>query len=210
MRKEVIVPDLFVETKQAVAAYQAEMQLLNLQENELSAELEALKKEMTENILSQEYGTVSDKVHFKIRGKEISSRANIINSVLEELAEERHMLKLKYVSIYRQSLGVDGNVKRQFNGNEIVDRYLWEMLSELTSIGQQMGKQYREMYDDMAEVFQDEKVKKEIRNVQYTFTSESYRPEFWNNSNTVLHKQNVLLATGGSMPPNFKKPKEAN
>lgn len=212
MNKEIIVADLFVETKKAVAAYKVEAGLIEQQEEELNAEVEALQQELTENILSQENAGVSERVYFKIRGKEIAARSEIIHKVLDELEEEKHALKVKYLGIYRNSLGVDGAVSRQYNVNEMVDRHVYALFTEICSISKQMQEQNAAMYPDLSEVFADERINEEHRNARYGFTHDSYKMPYSEAKNAVIHKQDVFYALSGYMPPEIaiRKPKGGN
>ena len=213
MTEKILVPELFIETKKAVAAYQAEAVLLDQQESELNAELDVLQEELTENMISQEGASVSDRVYLRMRGKEISVRADIINNVLAELQEERHELKLKYAAIFTSVLAEDRKNSPSYSAKvqDIVNGRIYSMLEEIAGISQQMAQQHNALSRDINEVFQDEKVNEVHRNARYRFDWESYKPSFSNFGKTVLNRYHVDSATSGSIHADFKnkKPKEA-
>lgn len=213
MTEKIIVPDLYVETKKAVAAYQNEVCLLDAEEQELNTELEALQQEMTENMLSQEGSGVSDRVQFRMRGKEISTRAEIISAVLAELVEERHDLKLKYVPIFNSAMAEDGRRNPSYSAKvqEIINRHLYTMLEEIADMSAQLKQQHDAISSVLNEVYQDPQVNEVHRNIRYRQDWERSKPTFFNHSKVVLDRYHVDAATNGYIHNDFKnkKPKEA-
>lgn len=212
MIEKVIVPDLYPETKKAVAAYQAEVHLLDSEEQELNAELELLQQEMAENMLSQEGANVSDRVYLRMRGKEISVRADIINTVLTELEEERHELKLKYVPIFGKSSLEDNKKSPSYSEKvqELVDGYIYAMLEEIADMSGQVKQQHNAISVGVNEVYKDEKVNEVHRNLRYRQDWERSKPTFTNFGKYVLDRYHVDAATNGYIHSDFKnkKPKE--
>lgn len=213
MTEKIIVPDLYPETKKAVAAYQAEVQLLDAEEQELNAEMELLQQEMTENMIDQEGASVSDRVYLRMRGKEISTRAEIISAVLAELEEERHEQKLKYVPIFSKAVSADSVGKPSYSAKvqESIDRHIYKMLEEIADMSAQLKQQHDAISNDLNEVYQDEKVNEVHRNIRYRQDWERSKPTFFNQGKTVLDRYHVDAATNGYIHSDFKnkKPKEA-
>lgn len=212
MTEKIIIPNLYVETQKAVAAYQAEVHLLNAEEQELTAELEALQQEMAENMLSQEGSGVSDRVHFRMRGKEINTRAEIISAVLSELVEDRHELKLKYVPIFASAMVEDAKGKPSYSTKiqETINRHLYTMLEEIADMSAQLKQQHDDISGGLNEVYQDEKVNEVHRNIRYRQDWERSKPTFFNHSKVVLDRYHVDAATNGFIHTDFKnkQPKE--
>lgn len=203
---EIKVKSLFKEAEKVIAAYKEESETLDKQEQELKAEFELLQAEMTANILAQENASVSDLVYLKIQAKGISQRSEILNVLLEELKEERTELKLKYVPLYRQALAK--SPYPEYEATEIVERYKYQMLKEISEIGKQMRTQYYEIAHDLEELFHDKDVLEQFPRLAYTHTYDSYKPKFnWFN-NSVVSKSDVLTACDGSLPQGLKQPKE--
>lgn len=211
MTEKIIVPLMFGPAKEAIAAYKAEALQIDQEEQQLLEELDAMTTEMAENAVAAEGAAVEDRVQYRIRSEELSAHGQIIRKVLDELKDERDQLKLKYVPIYREALNTAGAINRQFSATEIVDRYIYDMFVEITEISQQMYQQYREVATDLDHIFRDDKVMEENRGIQYHYTQDTYKPEFWHDKTTVLHKQDVFYALSGHMPSEIaiKKPKEA-
>lgn len=209
MTEKITVSDLFVEAKKAVTAYQAEVQLLEAQEEELTAELEVLQQEMIQNVLDQEGANVSDRVYLRMRGKEISVRSDIIATVLAELEEERHGLKLKYVSVFTAALAEDRKNSPSYSAKvqEIVDGHLYAALEEVADISTQIAQQHSAVAGGINEVFLDEQANEVHRNLRYRFGWESYKPSFSNLGKTVMNRHHVDYATGGAIHPDFKSKK---
>ncbi|OZT14622.1 hypothetical protein CHN50_02200 [Priestia aryabhattai] len=203
-----VVKDLFTETKKVIADYKAESEKLDQQERELNAELAVLQEEMTNNILDQETATVSELVYLKISAKEIVQKTEIIKVLLEELAEERTALKLEFTPIYRSAIRQDAKSKAVYNATEIVEKYRYQMLKEIADIGKQMQSQYHEIAPDVYEVFEDIEVKKEFPRLEYVFNQEQFEPYFGWLGDSVVHKNDVFVATRGYMPDGVKEPKE--
>ena len=212
MTEKIIVPDLYVETKKAVAAYQNEVHLLDAEEQELTAELEALQQEMTQNIMDQEGSNVSDRVHFRMRGKEISTRAEIISAVLAELEEERHELKLKYVPIFGGASVEDSKNRPSYSTKvrEIVDGHIYMMLEEIADMSEQIKRQHTDISKGVNAVYLNEKVNEVHRNIRYRMDWERSKPSFTNFGKYVLDRYHVDSATNGYIHDDFKnkKPKE--
>lgn len=213
MTEKIIVPDLHVEAKKAVAAYQAEVQLLDAEEQELNAELELLQQEMTENMMAQEGANVSDRVYLRMRGKEISVRADIVASVLSELQEERHELKLKYVPIFDKAVSADsiGNPSYSTKIQDMVNSHIFAMLEEISDMSSQIKQQHNAISSGLNTVYQDAKVNEVHRNIRYRQDWERRKPAFFNNGKYVLDRYHVDAATNGYIHSDFKnkKPKEA-
>lgn len=202
------VKDLFVEVKKVIGTYKADAEVLEAQERELNADLEALQAELTANLLDSEGADVTEKVYLKIRQKEIVSKSEVIDTVLEELQEEKAQLKLEYVPKLREAKGKDGKVKAEYDANTIVDKYKYLMLSEIAEIGKDMQKQYYSIAPDLMDILDDPKVNEVYRNVKYQFTSDSYKPSYFEGNKTVVHREDIRLACSGNLPQGLKAPKE--
>ncbi|RAS88191.1 hypothetical protein A3863_14445 [Priestia endophytica] len=200
------VKELFNDVKKFIAAYQSEVAKLDQREEKLKGELEALQLEMNENVMSQENANVSDLIYLKVQAKEIVQKSEVIAVLLEELAEERTALKLKYVPLYRQALAKSPT--GEYNANEIVERHKYEMLTEIASIGKQMRLQYLEIAPDVEEVFQDERVLEQFPRLKYQFNYDSYKPSFNWLEKSVVAKNEVVSASQGNLPSGLKQPKE--
>ncbi|AOZ90684.1 hypothetical protein BK049_11875 [Bacillus xiamenensis] len=200
------VKELFTEAKKVVEEYKAKAEELAEQEKELKADLEALQQEMTMNMLEQENAPVSERVYLKIRNKEIVSKAEIIDTLLEELEEERTALKLEYVPKYREALG-KADIQ-EYNATKIAEKYRYLMLKEISEIGRQMQEQYREIAPEIDEVFQDKGVLEQYPRLAYAYTYENYVPSFSWFENSVVSKNEVFSACRGNLPHGLKEPKE--
>lgn len=117
------VLDLFKETRLVVAEYVAKSEGLEQQKQELKGELVALQSEMTAILLDQEGANLSERIYLKAQAKEINSRAEIINSMLEEIEDEKIALKMLFVPLLKPAQAKDGQVWAQYDANAIVDKY---------------------------------------------------------------------------------------
>ncbi|CAI8951795.1 Phage protein [Priestia megaterium] len=203
---EIKVKPLFKEAEKVIADYKEEAKKLDNQERELEAESSVLHEEMTANLTEQENADVGTLVYLKIQAKEINQKAEIIAVLLEELKQERTQLKLKYVPLYRQALAK--SPYPEYEATEIVERYKYQMLKEISEIGKQMRTQYYEIAPDLEEIFHDKGVLEQFPRLAYTHTYDSYKPKFnWFN-NSVISKSDVLTACDGSLPQGLKQPKD--
>lgn len=203
---EVKVKPLFTEAEKALAAYKEQVKKLDEQERELNAELATIEAEMTANVFAQENATVSESVYLKIQAKELVQRNEIIEVLLEELAEERSELKLKFVPVLREALGK--TPYHEYNATEIVERYRYMMLTEIADIGSQMREQFSEIAPDIREVFQDQKVKERYPRLAYSYDDGHYSPSFSWMTKSVVSKDEVFSACKGWLPQGLKAPQE--
>jgi hypothetical protein len=200
------VKDLFIETKKVIADYKKEAERIDQQERELNAELNVLQEEMTTNILDQDTAGVSEMIYLKIQAKEIVKRKEIIDVLLEELAEERTALKLEFVPLLRTALGKTGI--HEYDVTEMVERYRYELLKEVADTGKQIRNQYTEIESDIMEVFEDSRVKEQHPHIVYQYGRDNFKPSFsWFNRD-VVSKNEVFYACGGTMPEGVTVPKE--
>lgn len=202
------VKDLFLETKKVVATYKEKVGELDQQENELKAELDTLTHELTLNLLDQEGATLSERIYLKAQAKGINSKVEIIDTMLEEIDEAKTALKMEYVPIYREVLQQDRKGFSQYNANEIVDHYRYQMLKEIADIGKQMQSQYNELAPDIFEVFQDPKVKENFKRIEYSFNRDHYKPSYSESIDTVISRYDVFNATGGAISDRIPTPKD--
>ncbi|MGG0545411.1 hypothetical protein ABEY63_26430 [Priestia aryabhattai] len=200
------VKKLFTETEKALADYKEQVKKLDEQERELNAELSVIEEEMTNNVLSQENATVHETVYLKIQAKELVQRNEIINVLLEELAEERSALKLEFVPVLREALSKTSY--HEYNATEIAERYRYMMLTEIADIGGQMREQFREVAPDIREVFQDEKVKEQYPRLAHSVEDDRYSPSFSWMTRSVVSKDEVFSACKGWLPQGLKVPQE--
>lgn len=202
------VKDLFLETKKVVATYKEKVGELDQQENVLKAELDTLTHELTLNLLDQEGATLSERIYLKAQAKGINSKVEIIDTMLEEIDEAKTALKMEYVPIYREVLQQDRKGFSQYNANEIVDHYRYQMLKEIADIGKQMQSQYNELAPDIFEVFQDPKVKENFKRIEYSFNRDHYKPSYSESIDTVISRYDVFNATGGAISDRIPTPKD--
>ena len=203
---QIKVKKLFTEAEKVIAAYKEEAEKLDNQERELNADLSVLHEEMTANLTEQANAGVSELVYLKIQAKEIVQKTEIINVLLEELKEERTELKLKFVPLYRQALAK--SPYSEYEATEIVDRYKYQMLKEISEIGKQMRTQYYKIAPDLEEIFHDKYVLEQFPRLAYTHTYDTYKPKFSWFNNSVVSKSDVLTACDGALPANLKQPKD--
>ncbi|QFY71371.1 hypothetical protein CEQ83_02170 [Priestia megaterium] len=200
------VKKLFTETEKALAAYKEQVKKLDEQERELNTELATIEAEMTANVFAQENATVSESVYLKIQAKELVNRNDIINVLLEELAEERSELKLKFVPVLREALAK--TPYHEYNATEIAERYRYMMLTEIADIGGQMREQFSAIAPDIREVFQDQKVKERYPRLANAYEDDRYSPSFSWMTKSVISKDEVFSACKGWLPQGLKAPKE--
>ena len=203
------VKDLFVETKKVVADYKEKDEVLNQEETELKAELVALQEEMTAIILDQEGANLSERIYLKAQAREINSKVEIINAMLEELDEKRTALKLAFVPVFQEVLRKERTSSYEYDVTEIAIRHRYELLTEVAEMGKQFQKQYHAIAPDIYEVFDDPNVKEEFPRLEHSFNQDQYQPYFNWFDKSVVSKNEMFSATRGNLPEHLKAPKEA-
>lgn len=202
------VKDLFVETKQVIAEYKAKAENLDQEERELQAELVAMQEEMTAILLDQENANLSERIYLKAQAKEINSKLEIVNSMLEELNEKKSALKLAYVPVFQEVLRKDRSSANEYDVTELAIRHRYELLTEVADMGKQFQKQYHAIAPEIYEVFEDTKVKEEYPRLEHSFNQEQYQPFFTWFETSVVSKNEMFSATRGNLPDHLKTPKE--
>lgn len=200
--------NLFNETENVLAEYNEKAEELNQQEQELNAELVALQDELTAIILNSESAGITERVYLKIRTKEINSKTEIINKILEELAEEKAELKLQYTPVLKQTLANDRKVKAEYNATEIVEKYKYLMLAEIAELGKEVNRQYFSIAPEIMDIFEDKAVKERYPTIYHAFNQDQYKPTLSWSSDVVVHKNEVFTANDGRLPANLKQPKD--
>ncbi|TKC18179.1 hypothetical protein [Robertmurraya kyonggiensis] len=202
------VKELFTESKKVIEEYKSKVEELDQQERELQADLETIQQELTDNLLEQETATISEVVYLKIRKREIVSRSEVINVLLEELNEERTALKLQYTPILKDVLVQDRKALNEYNATEIVEKYRYMMLSEIAEMGKAVNSQFHSIAPDVMEIFDDKTVKERYPNIYHAFNQEQYKPSLQWANDTVVTKNDIFLANGGRLPQGLKQPKD--
>lgn len=206
---ETKVMNLFTETEKVIAEYKEKAEKIHQQERELNAELNVLQEEMTTNMLAKETATISELIYLRIQGVEIVNKTEIIKSLLEEVAEERTDLKVKFTPILQEALKND---RQSFAGiysaNEIVNKYRYQMLKEIANIGKQMQGQYNTIAPDVLDIIEDAAVKETFPRVENSFNRDHYKPVYGESMNNVIHRNDIFLATAGQITDRIPKPKD--
>jgi hypothetical protein len=199
---------LFDETKSVLTAYQKEVSKLNEREEELNKQLEEIQEKHTQNLLDQESADVSELIYLKKMNRELVYETEVITSLLEELAEEKASLKIKYVPLINQAKREDmNNNAGRYNANEIVTQLRYEMLKIIADVSAEMKRQYRSVEPDVLEIFDDPKVKETFLERQVTFNDQFYKPSYSESMKTVISKDDVFYSLSGNVPSSVPKPK---
>jgi len=206
--EKVEVENLFVETEKVIAAYKEKVEKIDQQERELNAELYALQDEMTANILDQESASISEQIYLKIQAKDINKKVEIINVLLEELAEERTVLKLEFVPLYQKAIQLDRKIVSEYEATSIVNKYRVLMLLEIADLGNQIQSQYWSIAPDIHEIYRDSAVTEKYPRLAYAFSDETYKPSFSWFEKSVVSKDEVFSATRGVLPQDVRKQKD--
>lgn len=200
---------LFNETEKVIAEYKKRVNELELQEQELDAELNALQEEHTALILDQESANLSERIYLKSQAKEVVGKSEIVNSMIGELEEEKAALRLEFALLYKTALSKDSQAKAgKYNINEIVDKYRYQMISEIASMGKQMADQYNAIAPDVNDLFEDEKVIEAFPQVRYGFNQDHWKPTYEEVTKNILNRNQVNEALGGYIPASIPRPKD--
>lgn len=205
--KELKEVDLFVHTKAAVADYKAELKLLEERGEKLTEKLAHIQANHTENLLKLIGNTdVDEIIKLKLNNVNLVSESKVVSSLLQSIEEEKTDLKIQHAPLFREALREDGKVRHKYNANEIVDVMRYEMLKAIADIGSEMMSQYRAIAPDVRELFDDAAVQEAHVRIGRHFESEHYRLAYWEANKTVISKNDIFIATGGSLPSNIRKP----
>ena len=202
------VKNIFKETEKVLKEYKAQAEEFNKQEQELNAELVALNDELTAIMLDIETASITERVYFKIRSKEVNSKTEIINKLLEELDEERTELKLQFTPILKEAQANDRKGNVEYNATEIVEKYRYLMLTEIAELFKEMQSHYFAVDPEVMDIFDDSTVKEVHPRIYYSFNQDQYKPSLQWSNEAVVHKNEIFLAKDGRTPDNLKQPKD--
>jgi acyl-CoA-binding protein len=202
---------IFNETEKVIAEYKERVNELELQEQELQVELNALQEEHTALVLDQENANLSEKIYLKSQAKEVVGKSEIVNGMIEEIEEEKAALRMEFTPLYKKALDKDSQAKvGKYNINSIVDKYRYEMMEEIAGMGKQMADQYHAIAPDIHELFKNEKVIEAFPQVRYGFNQDHWKPTYEELTKNILSRNQVNEALSGYVPASIPKPKDVN
>lgn len=201
--------DLFKNTSATITDYKNELKKLEEKENQLKERLQVLQTSHTENTIAlASEGEVNAIIALKRENNDLNNDSKIINSLLEGIEEEKSSLKIRYAPLYNQALRNDmADRQGKYNANKIVDVMRYEMLKAIVDIAKEMRKQYHEVSPDVLDLFEDKAVIESLVH-KLRLNEDHYKPTYGEMFNTVISRQDIFAAVGGSMPQKFKNPNE--
>lgn len=196
--------DIFRNTKAAIGNYDNELKLIKERETELKKQLNELQTKLTENLLLLDSEkSVTKVIELKKQNHGFVQDSKMIESLLEEIQEDKTSLKLQYAPIYKKALREDSTEANQYNVNPLVNQMKYEMLKAVADLGVEMKRQYFEINHDVQEVFEDSEVQAVIH-PKPRFDFENYTPRYSEFSPTVIAKGDVFSAVSGNVPKKSK------
>jgi len=202
--KAIAEMNLFKNTKESIKSYNDEVKFIEAREEELKKQLNDLQQELTQNLMALETEKeVSKVIAIKKDNYNYNQDSKIIEALLEEIEEDKIELKLRYVPKYKQSLNEDMKRTNSYPVNPLVDQIKYEMLKAIADIGAEMKRQYYEVYHDVQEVYEDNKVK-EFIHPKPRLDIERFTPIYGQSFPTVISKNEVFSAVSGNMPSKSK------
>jgi hypothetical protein len=198
---------LFKATKQAVADYKESVALLDKREVVLHEELETLQHQHTKLLLDQQGVTdVSDIIYMRKQGKEISDDIKVIQSLLEEVNEEKKALKIANGTAFREALLNDRKEVEKYNINHMVNNVRYELLKSIADLSQAMTNQYEEISSDIGEVLSDGNVMAAHPRIEYVAHSDNFLPTYGESMPNVITKNDIFAARSKQI--NYPDPKK--
>ncbi|KKK37528.1 hypothetical protein WQ57_13910 [Mesobacillus campisalis] len=198
--------NLFEGSKKALQAYRAEVKKINEQEKKLKETLEGLQAEHTANLLDQEItDDVSQLVYLNRQARDIIMETQVIESMLERLAEAKTETKLKYAPIIKDATYKDLSVKgKKYDLTDFATNIRYQFIEAVAEVGREMDTQYREIAPEILELFQDEAVLEVYPRMKYEFNREYWKPTI--QLSEFLSESDLTYAKMGSIT--VAKPKD--
>ncbi|MCT1905266.1 hypothetical protein [Oceanobacillus sojae] len=198
---------MYSATAKVLADYEAEKADLEKRGDELNERLNELQHLHAETLLKrEEEKNTAEYVKLSKQLKDADDEVQIIQSLQEQLSEDKLQLKQKYVPLIRSSHGKDTSARNALDVNYVVEDVIYELMSGIADFSNTVRKENDKVIGTIRDEFLDDRQLMENNKVfkrQFDYgVGLSYSSTLPN----VLNKHQVNYATAGNIHPEIRKP----
>lgn len=202
--------EMFTATKEVLAEYEAERNLLEKRGEGLNKKIAELKEEHASTMIDRETvakDSISDYIYLSGKMKQINDEMTTVLSLQDQLKEDIKQLKQKHLPIIKRTYETDLSAKNAFDVNHAVELIRFELLSCIADFAKEVKKKQQPLMTIIGEFLDDEELMMENRSFMRTFEFDSTHLSYWaETGNSVISKNQVFSACGGSLDPNVRPP----
>ncbi|WP_144549654.1 hypothetical protein [Bacillus sp. X1(2014)] len=198
--------DLLPTTKEAIAGYNAEKDKLEQRELQLRQKLNDLQQKLVANLIDRDNTEdLGELLYLNKQAIDLTGESQVIHLMLEQVDEEKLKLKFKYAPILQETLKKELEAFADiYNITSIVADIRYQMLSMFFDLGQSSERQFNEIAPIMAEIIEDEAIKKAFPRIGYSFHIDNFTPIYNEEFPNVINKNDIHSALRGNI--NYPNP----
>lgn len=202
--------NMFTATKEVLAKYEIEKEVLEKREVALNERLAKLSSQHAQTLMDREFATenVSEYILLSQQLTKFNEEVQLINSLLDQLKDDFTELKLKYAPTIQTTYSKDLKAKDKLHVNDMVDSVRYELLKSVTDYAKEVRKQQAPLMTTIGEFLDDEKVMESNRGFQRLFEFDSTHLYYSESQKSVIDRMHVFSACSGNMPSEIRKPKD--
>ncbi|MDA2383126.1 hypothetical protein PDN41_15285 [Bacillus cereus] len=191
--------ELFTTTKEVLANYEAEKEVLEKREKVLTESLARLQEQHTSLLIDREVSTdnLSDYIYISKQLTNINEDVKVITSLQEQLKEDLKVLKQKYMPIIRETYSKDSSARnKHFNVSETVAYITNELKQCISDYEKEIHKQDQQIMPVIYDEFLDDS---ELMNAGWEVDQESrvralaFKRTFDFDRNNLLYDKELKL-----------------
>ncbi|MFB5936451.1 hypothetical protein ACE8FZ_24685 [Peribacillus frigoritolerans] len=203
---------MFTATEKVLAEYEAEKKVLENRGEGLNKKIAELQEEHAATMIDRETvakDSISDYIFLTQKMKQLDDEMTTVLSLEDQLKENFKLLQRKYIPIIQSTYGEDLTAKNEFDVKHAVDLMRYELLKAISDYASEVRKQQQPLLPLIGEFLDDEELMNNNRSFKRLFDFDStYLSYLGDPSNTVLAKNHIHYAIGGSLHPDIRKPKK--
>ncbi|MGQ8856978.1 hypothetical protein, partial [Bacillus sp. TSA_307] len=191
--------ELFTATKEVLASYEAEKEVLEKREEALNERLAKLSTQHSQTLMDREFATenVSEYILLSQQLTKFNEEVQLINSLQEQLKDDFTALKQKYAPTIQATYGKDLKTKDKLHVNDMVDSVRYELIKAITDYAREVRNQQAPLMDTMSEFLDDETVMESNRGFQRLFEFDATNLHYSESQKAVIDRMHIFSACSG-------------
>lgn len=208
--KAIAEMELFTATKEVLASYEAEKEVLEKREEALKERLTQLQSQHTQTLIDREVAkdNPSDYIYLSAQLTKIDDDVKILISLQDQLKEDFTALRKQFAPTIQETYSRDLREKDKLPVNNMVDSVRYELIKAITDYAKEVRKQQAPLMTTMSEFLDDKEVMEANRGFQRLFEFDSTNLYYSESQKSVIDRMHVFSACSGNMPSEIRKPKD--
>ncbi|KAB2454619.1 hypothetical protein F8160_09575 [Bacillus sp. CH126_4D] len=202
--------DLFTATKEVLASYEAEKEVLEKREEALTERLAQLQEQHTQTMLDREIAkdNPSDYIYLSAQLTKIDDEVKILLSLQDQLTEDFTALRQEFAPTIQATYSKDLREKDKLPVNDMVDYVRYELIKSIHDYAREVRNQQAPLMATMSEFLDDKEVMEANRGFQRLFEFDATNLHYSESQKSVIDRMHVFSACSGNMPSEIRKPKD--